>query len=275
MLNEIVSFPASDGYLLDALLYEPAERGAVALVLSHGRAMDFTIGMSRFLPPALVPRGYTCLSINRRGAGVVSMGDKHGPRGGAAYEVAEDSQKDLGGAVACLRERGYERIGLIGHSYGSMASNWYAADHPEIGALVLLSGAVGGEHHIRQLCERGMFARDRYDEAATEARRWIAEGRGDELMFFPGWFYLSTARGFVEHGTPLAVENLKRVRCPVLAVRGERESATNYPVERYAEIAPRGSAWAIIPDSDHFYGGQRDLVCQLVGDFLEQHLPAR
>lgn len=274
MLNEIVSFPAADGHLLDALLYEPSRRGSVALVLTHGRAMDFCIGPPRFLPPVLLPFGYTCLAINRRGAGALAMGGRHGPRGGAALEVFGDSQLDLAGAVDFLRGRGYDSIGLIGHSYGSGASGYYASNHPEIAALVLLSGAIGGPDHLRQMCERGMLAQDRYDEFEAEARHLVAEGRGEELMFFPGWFHLSTARAFVEHGMPYAPDWIRQVRCPVLALRGELENPEQSPVERYAELAPGGGTAVVIPGSDHFYGGHEAEVGRAVADWLQAHLPA-
>jgi hypothetical protein len=65
--TELVAIP-TDTVPLDSAYYTPdteAPRGGVLLM--HGNTMNFYVGPSRFLPPALTALGYACLAFNRRG----------------------------------------------------------------------------------------------------------------------------------------------------------------------------------------------------------------
>ena len=64
--GRLVSIPTSTTPL-DGMYYLPEKpvRGAVQLL--HGNAMNFYVGHSRWLVPALLGAGFACLAYNRRG----------------------------------------------------------------------------------------------------------------------------------------------------------------------------------------------------------------
>ena len=145
MRTELVSFKASDGFSLDGLMYAPdvaSKKRAVLLV--HGKVMNFYTVLGRILPPRLISLGWTCLAMNRRGhdlGGVRNGRDSYG----GAWERFADSQLDIGGAMEELRHRGFRTVVLIGHSFGGITSAAYAADHKdEVAALGLCSAGSGG-----------------------------------------------------------------------------------------------------------------------------------
>ncbi|MCC6419195.1 MAG: alpha/beta hydrolase, partial [Gemmataceae bacterium] len=172
------------------------------------------------------------------------------------------------GAVAFLRERGYARIGVMGHSYGAATSGYYAATHPETAVAVLLSCSRGGPDMLRKQSAAGRMAMDRHDEFESRARQLVAEGKGDQLMFAPGWWHVITAYSFLNQGLPKLLEYAPKIACPLLAPRGEREDPEGVPEKRTAELAGGRARSVVIPGADHFYGGQEHLVAEAVIDFL-------
>jgi len=60
---------------------------------------------------------------------------------------------------------------------------------------------------------------------------------------------------FVSPNAPELVENAKRIKCPVLFIRGDQEPMENYPAERFKEDCAGPCEVAIIPNCDHFYVG--------------------
>jgi 2-succinyl-6-hydroxy-2,4-cyclohexadiene-1-carboxylate synthase len=68
---------------------------------------------------------------------------------------------------------------------------------------------------------------------------------------------------------------LAEVVVPVLAIAGERDKKYAAAAERMADELPYGSA-AIVPDAGHAVQlEQPELVAELVGDFLDEHLGQR
>ena len=68
------------------------------------------------------------------------------------------------------------------------------------------------------------------------------------------------------------VENAKRIKCPVLFIRGDQEPKENYPAERFKENCPGPCEVAIIPNCDHFYVGAEERVAKTVTDWLVKTL---
>jgi pimeloyl-ACP methyl ester carboxylesterase len=98
----------------------------------------------------------------------------------------------------------------------------------------------------------------------------VAEGRGRELILMPGWWYVISAESFLDRMTemPDILELAPLVRCPVLYIRGDQESAENYPGEAFRERAGGPCDVWIIPDCDHFYNGREGAVTKAVASWL-------
>ena len=246
-------------------------RPGIAALLVHGKARNFYTGPSRFLAPHIVGRGFAALAINRRGHDVIYS--KPGVRepAGAAYEVFGDSQNDILGAADWLAEQGYPRPALVGHSFGGVASAYFAAEHPDrVAALVLCSAAAGGPTYLERVSKEWL-AGDALPALLERARALHALGRGEELLLTPKWWWAISARSALELNVPALVESAARTRCPILAIRGSLEPVDAYPIERVG-LAAGPRATTQIVGGNHYYAGHEREVGELVGDWLAKTL---
>jgi pimeloyl-ACP methyl ester carboxylesterase len=269
---ELVSI-STPGTPLDGLLYEPRNgptRGAAMLM--HGNGMNFYYGASGFLPPHLAGIGLAALAYNRHGHDTVSARTRKAE--GNAFQTTAGAIDDNERAARWLGERGFAAPVVIGHSNGGMLAAEHVANHPETPALVLLSAHLGGTRMLARASELGLLAGDRLAELSEQAHRLVDEGRAEELMLLPGWYYVITAGSFVdlESNLPVLLDNAPRITCPVLFLRGDREDPEMYPAERFAELAGGPVDVRILPDCDHFYTGQEDDVGRLVAAWLAEVL---
>jgi len=275
MRTELISIE-TDTVPLDGAWYEPADGAtAGAVMLCHGNTMNFYVGAPRFLPPALTELGFACLAFNRRGHDILSIRDSRAAEG-AAFQTTQQGIEDNEYAAGWLRDRGYPAPVVIGHSNGGFLGVLHAARHPETPALVLLSAHAGHATASALAAATGLLGADRTAELRTEAETMIAEGRGGDLMFLPGWWYVTSAESYIDRLTsmPNTVDTAPDIDCPVLYVRGDSELRDAYPAEDFAAAAAGPCDVRIVPDCDHFYKGREGAVIDIVTAWLKKTLPA-
>ena len=116
----------------------PAPGSDRVVLIVHGRNSNRTGEVGQYVPhaAALVAHGYNALLFDLRG---------HGESGGVRYTLGTAEQRDVLGAVAYLKGRGFapERMGFWSHSMGA--------------ATVLLTSAVSSE--VRTIVADSSFAR--------------------------------------------------------------------------------------------------------------------
>ena len=141
---------------------------------------------------------------------------------------------------------------------------------PDTPALILLSAHGGGRDGVRRTSAAGLMAADRLDELTAQAHAMVAAGRGRDLMLMPGWWYVITAESFLDRASamPDMLELAPRITCPSLFLRGDEESADNYPAEAFKARSGGPCDVDIIPNCDHFYRGRQDAVIQRVTSWL-------
>jgi len=270
--TELVSIP-TDTIPLDGAYYEPdGGRAAGAALLFHGNTMNFYVGAPRFLPPVLTRLGLACLAFNRRGHDIMSTFNSRIAVGGAFQSTAE-AIADNRIAAGWLAARGFPDPVIVGHSNGGMLGVRHVADHPRTPALVLLSAGRGGAARASHDKER-LFADDRLDELTAQARSLVAAGRGRELMLMPGWWYVITAESFLDRiaTVPDTLALAPQIKCPVLAIRGDKEQQDRYPAEEFRSRAGGSCTVEIVPDCDHFYNGKEEQVVAIVLGWLRTTL---
>lgn len=272
MHTALISIP-TDTHPLDGAYYEPDD-GAIAgaVLLFHGNTMNFYVGAPRFLPPALTRLGLACLAFNRRGHDILSTRNSRLAVGGA-FQSTDQAIADNRIAAQWLSARGFPHPVVIGHSNGGMLGVRHVVDHPQTPALVLLSAGRGGVRTISGGSEN-LFAGDRQDELTAQARALVDTGRGRELMFMPGWWYVITAESFLDRlvTVPDIIALAPRVQCPVLCIRGDKEDRDRSPAEEFQGRARGPCRVEIVADCDHFYNGREDRVSAIVADWLAQTL---
>ncbi len=251
------------------MFYEPEGAALGAALLFHGNTMNFYQGAPRFLAPALTRLGFACLAFNRRGHDILAIRDSRAAEG-AAFQTYAEAMEDNRIAARWLAARGFAEPIVIGHSNGGLLAAHHAAAHSRTRALVLLSAHCGGASMVPLASAAGLLAQDRLEELALSARRAVAEGRGKELMLLPGWWYVTSAASFVDslENCPDLLEAAPRIRCPILFLRGDRESAELYPAEAFAERAGGACTVRIVHDCDHFYRGREAAVVDIVSAWL-------
>jgi pimeloyl-ACP methyl ester carboxylesterase len=273
MRTELISIP-TDSAPLDGVMYTPdAGPTTGAALYFHGNTMNFYVCAARFLPPVLVRLGLVFLAFNRRGHDILSTRASRNAEGGA-FQTTAQAIEDNRIAARWLASRGYPNPIVIGHSNGGMLGTQHVIDHPGTPALVLLSAGRGG---IRQDTSGGserLFAGDRLDALKAQAQTLVAEGRGRELMFMPGWWYVISAESFLDRivSVPDTIALAPRIQCPVLAIRGDKEDKDRYPAEEFRAAAGGPCEVDIVADCDHFYNGREDRVAGIVAGWLTKTL---
>ena len=128
---EQVTFPSTgDGVPLHGW-FLPAPGSDRVVLIVHGRNSNRTGDDGQYVPhaAALVARGYNALLFDLRG---------HGESGGVRYTLGTAEQRDVLGAVAYLKGRGFapEGMGFWSHSMGAATVLLAAAVSPAVRTIV-------------------------------------------------------------------------------------------------------------------------------------------
>jgi pimeloyl-ACP methyl ester carboxylesterase len=267
----LVAIPTDD-VPLDGLWYEP-ERPQGAVQLLHGNVSNFYSGVQRWLPPLLAAVGLACLVYNRRGHDVVANRAGREAVGGA-FQTYDQAIRDNDEAAGWLADRGFSRPTVMGHSNGGMLAVRHVSAHPEVRCLVLLSAHAGGPNLVELASRQGLLARDRLQQVRDQAARMVADGRGEELMLLPGWWWVISAASFVDLDTncPDTLALAPLIRCPSLFVRGAVEPPALYPAEEFRRLAAGPCEVRIVEGTDHWYNGRESEVGAIVTAWLERAL---
>ena len=272
MRTELVTIPTGT-QPLDGAWHEPdgGARAGAALYF-HGNTMNFYTGAARFLAPALTQLGLGFLAFNRRGHDILGTWNSRTPVGGA-FQTTQQALDDNRCAAQWLARKGFPEPVVIGHSNGGMLGTRHVVDHPGTPALVLLSAGRGGKGGHSGGPEK-LFAGDRQDELAAQARALVAAGKGRELMFMPGWWYVISAESFLDRiaTVPDTIALAPKIQCPVLAIRGDLEDRGRYPAEEFQAAAGGPCEVSIVKDCDHFYNGREAEVAGIVSNWLKKTL---
>jgi pimeloyl-ACP methyl ester carboxylesterase len=266
----------TDNIPIDGAFHEPdggAQNIKAAALYFHGNTMNFYTGGARFLPPALTKLGIAVLAFNRRGHDILTTRNSRAPEGGAFQTIGE-SIADNRFAAQWLAKQGYANPIIMGHSNGGMLSTRHVADHPNTPALVLLSAGRGGSRQDTSGGNEKLFAVDKLDALTRQAEDLVAAGRGRELMFMPGWWYVISAESFLDRivAVPDTIALAPQIKCPVLAIRGDKEERDRYPAEEFAQACGGPCEVNIVANCDHFYNDREDHVAGIVSAWLAKTL---
>jgi pimeloyl-ACP methyl ester carboxylesterase len=138
---EEATFKASDGLLLQGCFIPAAGSDRTVIILhGHGGSLDWDIHRA----PALHAAGFNVFLFDFRA---------HGRSQGRLATFGYLERFDVQGAVEFLKSRGIRSIGLLGFSYGALASILTAPVCPDVRAVV----ADGGPTRLRvALIARGV-----------------------------------------------------------------------------------------------------------------------
>lgn len=121
---ESIEFTTSDKLTLRGVwIPAAASNKAVIILHGHGTSYDFDV----YRAPALHEAGFNVLLFDLRA---------HGRSDGRRMTFGYEERRDVMGAIEFLHRRGIKHIGLLGFSYGGIVSMIFAADQPEVEAVI-------------------------------------------------------------------------------------------------------------------------------------------
>ncbi|MDA7979411.1 MAG: alpha/beta hydrolase [Pirellulales bacterium] len=272
MKAELVRTETADGVRLDGAFLSPPVKVADkfdfdAALLVHGTGANFySSSLLRYLAQAFRDAGVATVLANTRGRDLVhTASTSSGPRLlGAAHEIVGDCKFDLPAWLNFLRERGYTRPALVGHSLGAVKGVFTLAQIPQdVVRLIAISPARLSYAHFMASDKAELF---RADFAAAES--CVACGAPEELLQikFP-IPYSVTAAGYLDKYGPQETYNvlnyIDRLKLPTLFTFGTKE-LVGHPAFRglpeaietvASEHGMSNINTAVIADADHFYSG--------------------
>lgn len=289
MRAEIVRTETSDGIRLDGAFLAPAiekpnDWGIDAALLVHGTGANFySSSLLKHLALSLRDAGVAAMLANTRGRDLICTASTNsGPRLlGAAHEIVSDCTYDLPAWLDFLRERGYSRLALVGHSLGAIKSVYTLvnAARDDVVRLIAISPARLSYSHFMASDKADVFRAD-----IEAAQACVQRGKPEELLQikFP-IPYLVTAGGYLDkygsQETYNILQHIPQLDMPTLFSFGSQELAAHPAFrglpEAIEEIVSNGAlnniSTAVVADADHFYAGAMSELWSRVRRWLNQH----
>jgi len=176
----LVQARAEDGILNSGAMFSPANGSAkpIAVIWVHGNGVNFYSPTYLTIARELAMRGLTTITVNTRMHDLGNVAGYHGEtriRGGSYWGATSEQVRDLAGWIDFAKQRGFNRVVLVGHSAGATAVQLYGAQRQDdrVAGIVLASGRF----------RPGTAPVD--SARLKEAARLVAEGRGEEVPQIP------------------------------------------------------------------------------------------
>ncbi len=240
---ETVNFSSADGLSLAGTFELPAGPARNCVLLCHGITVDREEGgVFADLARMLAGRGLASFRFDFRG---------HGKSGGTFEEMTVLGEiADARAAIDVVRGRGFDRIGLLGASFGGGIVSYLAGEKPKgVRALVLANAVL--EYSI-ELFEKRM--RDGF-EIGGKIFRLSPELFKDLPDRTPGRHLISAG-------------------LPSIFIHGDRDDLVPYELSvKYSGLVP-GASLVTIPGSGHGFHDPESCIaaCDAAAGFLAARL---
>jgi pimeloyl-ACP methyl ester carboxylesterase len=137
---ENVKFTTEDDVVIYANYYKPAAETTAAVILIHQRGSSKESWST--IAGGIVAKGYAVLAFDMRGHGQSTKttdGQAVGePEQGQWWECKKDAQA----AIKFLRDKGFNKIAVVGASVGASIAIYCASENDDVKGLILLSPVI-------------------------------------------------------------------------------------------------------------------------------------
>jgi alpha-beta hydrolase superfamily lysophospholipase len=279
---DFVRFSATDDVELQGWLSDVA--GETAVLHVHGRSGN---GYENYfldnLREMYVENGISFFSIDTRGRGIISdfrQGDSW-KLAGSCFELFEESEYDIQGAVDYLKSIGKSRFILQGHSIGSTkVINYYLQkSSEEIYKIVLIAPTD---------MTGWVMIDPKHEEYLETARKLLAQGKGEELvgaqcLVDKSPLSAQTYPTICEKGSKVDVYGereggalLGRIDIPILIPYGSKDIGITEVdgtiekwIERVDKIKNDNTKIAVVQGAEHGFRGYETELAKIVEEFLD------
>lgn len=285
----VVSVKTKDGLDLEGLLFEPQNHTDLIKIHVHGTSGSFFFNAYyEKLINSSLELGISHLTTNNRGAGVYEVEKGTMPHG-ASLERFEDCVLDIDSWIEFALAKGYKRVILEGHSFGTEKSVYYMnrgtyADKVIAVILMGFSDNVGTQQKYEKKIGNSYF---------DEANALVKQGKGEYLLADMGGLagempisaqtYLNFFSPDSENSKALPLRQGKdlvffqNIKVPVLGVIGDNYDGeyTIIPIEEAVELLKSENKLAEayqIKDCDHGFNGKEQEVIDVIADFLKRRV---
>jgi pimeloyl-ACP methyl ester carboxylesterase len=278
--EEIVYVQSEDGFTHCGALFAPPKDVAkpIAVIWIHGWGVNFYFPTYVKIGRALAERGYACVTGNTRMHDIGTIAGWRGEkriRGGGYWGLPSEEMQDLAAWIDFAIARGFKGVVLAGHSAGATAVRAYQADKQDrrVVGIVYASGGI-----------RPAF-KPPDPELLAQAKRLLAEGRGDDLLRipnrpFPAFVSAATYLDLVKmtpelmdfFGVQTPNPAVTRIRCPILAWFGTKEPDIGTAADlellkssvKRQKSGPSRVDTVMIQNATHMYYGEEAQVAKLI-----------
>lgn len=265
---ELLTLATSDGWALDAVMYAPGLQSQADTVLLHlhGKGASMLDIHARWLPDLLPSLGH--FAINMRCHSLAYNTDREDtPVAGGMYESLEEGEYDIAAAVNFLRSEGYRKIIISSHSSGGFYAGMYTPAGDDIVGRIFLSPLTDNKIALSWWFPES----SELDDALAMASNLIEQGRPDEIMPLPSWYWGISARSLVERASQpdsdVWISAVNALPSPVLMAWGATESRDKLWNTLSRQLTPPTDALGL-EGSDHWYHGHEDTVAEHVARFV-------
>lgn len=204
----LIRYPSFDGREIPAILHEPETENAPVIINVHGGPESQARPGFAPVTQYLVNRGYAVFAPNVRGSTGYGKAYTHLDD----VELRMDSVKDLAHAAYWLRERGHEKIAVMGGSYGGFMVLAALTEYPDIWSAGV--DIVGIANMVTFLENTGAY------------RRALRE---------PEYGSLEKNRAFLESISP--IYKAEQIVAPLMVIHGKNDPRV--PVGEAEQIVER------------------------------------
>lgn len=198
---------------------------------------------------------------------------------GATFEIFEDCIKDISVWVKKIKEMGYKKIVLMGHSLGCNKALYYLSQNIELidGVIFLSPPDMIGITKIEE---------EKFEQFMEEAKENIINNASDKILdnLLCNFDYISS-KTFIDFYTennaidnfpiernPKVFEQLSNISIPILSMAGSLEYKTYLEQKLLKEkaINCKDYNYCIIDGSNHFYSGHEGIVSEHIINFVRK-----
>lgn len=264
--------------------YFDSKKKDICVLFIHGQAQSilnnsFTYKLGKYLSD----KGISFLYGHNRGHNYINC--LHKSDGsllveGATFEIFEDSLKDIDIWMKKIKDYGYKKIILMGHSLGCNKALYYLSKKEMVDGLILASAPdmVG----ITKKEESNFL------EILKEAEDAVKRGKPRQILsnLLGETDYMSAATfinenkensnidNFPIERNPLVFSQLSKVNIPILSFAGSLECPTylKQDILKDKAINSEDFTYKIIDGANHFYYGKEEELNELIYNWMKKFM---